>query len=105
MNPTHEKPRVLIVDDEPTNVKLLVANLRSDYKISIANNGHEALKLVALKHPDLILLDIMMPEMDGYTVCQKLKTEPEAWDIPVIFITARSAVEDESKGLSFWQTV
>ena len=98
MKMAHEKPRVLIVDDEPTNVKLLMTNLNSDYKISIAINGQEALKLAALKHPDLILLDVMMPEMDGYTVCQKLKSEPKTRDTPVIFITAKSEAEDESMG-------
>ena len=99
MDCVHEKPRILIVDDEPTNIKMLMTTLGSDYKMIIATNGMEVLKVVALKHPDLILLDIMMPKMDGYEVCKHLQADAKTREIPVIFLTAKSAVEDETKGL------
>jgi len=94
------KQRILIVDDEPINIKLLFEIVKSDYEVSVATNGHEALRLAASENPpDLILLDIMMPEMDGYEVCRKLKANPATEQIPVIFITAKSDAEDETKGL------
>ncbi len=91
--------RILIVDDTPENIDLL-GEILSCYKRSIALNGEKALKLASgsLK-PDLILLDVMMPGMDGFEVCKRLKNNPETKDIPVIFITAKSEVEDETKGL------
>ena len=94
-----EKPCILIVDDTKENLDLLTGLLESDYKIKAAPNGKIALKAVkAGGLPDLILLDIMMPEMDGYEVCEKLKQDPETRDIPVIFVTAKSEVDDETKG-------
>ncbi len=95
-----EKPVVLIVDDTPVNIKVLGNALKDDYLIKIATNGEEALKVAANKPvPDLILLDIMMPEMDGYEVCAKLKEMPEAKGIPVIFVTALNKEGDEERGL------
>ena len=99
MNHAYEKPRILIVDDEPTNIKMLMTTLGADYKMIVATNGLEVLKVVALKRPDLILLDIMMPKMDGYEVCARLQADAKTRKIPVIFLTAKSAVEDETKGL------
>ena len=94
-----EKPCILIVDDTPANIELLTGLLQDDYKIKAAPNGMIALKAVkAGGIPDLILLDIMMPEMDGYEVCRRLKADPETSEIPVIFITAKSEVDDEAKG-------
>lgn len=100
MSEVSEKPTVLVVDDEPTNLDLLVDLLREDYKVKVAINGAKALKIAnSSPLPDLILLDIMMPEMNGYEVCETLKGDPLTAGIPVIFLTAMSQVEDEQKGL------
>lgn len=94
------KPTILIVDDMPDNLSLMMELLKGDYVVKLANGGERALKLAGMKPaPDLILLDIMMPEMDGYEVCRRLKTQPETKDIPVVFLTAKSEIEDERKGL------
>ncbi len=93
--------KILIVDDAPENIMLLSALLRSDYQISGTTNGAEALELVASDSPpDLILLDVMMPEMDGYEVCKKIKADPKRKSIPILFITAMADAEDEAYGLS-----
>jgi putative two-component system response regulator len=95
-----EKPTVLVVDDTPDNLSLMSGLLKDDYKVKVANNGEKALKIAASDAPpDLILLDIMMPGMDGYEVCEFLKRNPATRDIPVIFLTAKAEVEDEKKGL------
>jgi putative two-component system response regulator len=88
-----------VVDDIEANVDLMVETLGDDYDISVALDGKTALELVETVHPDLILLDVMMPEMDGYEVCQRLKANEATQNIPVIFVTALSDTEDESKGL------
>ncbi|MFH0733154.1 MAG: response regulator [bacterium] len=93
-----EEQRILIVDDTPENIDIL-SNILKDYKKSIALNGEKALKVVQSKKPDLILLDVMMPEMDGFETCRRLKANPGTCDIPIIFITAKNSVEDETKGL------
>ena len=94
------KPTILVVDDTPDNLSLMRALLRGDYQVQLANGGERALKLAALEpHPDLILLDIMMPGMDGYEVCQRLKSNPSTREIPVVFLTAKTEIEDEQKGL------
>lgn len=94
------KPTILVVDDTPSNLSLMMELLKGDYQVKLANGGERALKLAAMAPPpDLILLDIMMPGMDGYEVCQKLKANPQTRDIPVVFLTAKSEVEDEKKGL------
>ncbi|MEO5345470.1 MAG: hybrid sensor histidine kinase/response regulator [Magnetococcus sp. YQC-9] len=90
--------KILIVDDEPTNLKLLREVLRGEYDLIFARNAAEMLRHAA-DGPDLILLDIMMPDMDGYTACARLKANPATHDIPVIFVTARGEIEDELKGL------
>jgi putative two-component system response regulator len=94
-----EKQTVLVVDDTPDNLTLMSGLLKDKYKVKIANNGERALK-VALTGtpPDIILLDIMMPVMDGYEACRQLKANPETRDIPVVFLTAKAEVEDEMKG-------
>lgn len=93
--------RILIVDDMPSNIKILNDILRTEYNISVATTGPEALNVAAGQTPpDLILLDIMMPGMDGYEVCGQLKTNPQTQDIPVLFVTAMGEVEDETKGLA-----
>lgn len=94
----NSKPTILIVDDTPTNLTLLMGLLKDDYHVKIANNGRKALTLAELAPPDLVLLDIMMPEMDGYEVCTRLKLMSHTKHIPVIFLTAKSTVEDEEHG-------
>ncbi|MCV2370394.1 response regulator [Roseateles oligotrophus] len=97
----NELSTVLVVDDVAENLALMVGLLKASYRIRVANNGPKALELVAqLPAPDLILLDITMPGMDGYEVCRRLKADPGTQDIPVIFLTARAEVEDETFGLS-----
>lgn len=94
------KPTILVVDDTPDNLSLMMELLKDDYKVKLANGGERALKLAAMQPPpDVILLDIMMPGMDGYEVCQRLKAMPLTKDIPVVFLTAKSEVEDEKRGL------
>lgn len=92
---------VLIVDDEPGNIKILSELLMPEYKIRVAKNGEKALKFIASDdRPDLILLDVVMPGMDGYEVCRRIKSNPETQNIAVIFLTAKSKVKDEEKGFS-----
>ena len=95
-----DKKTILIVDDTPANLDVLVEILKPDYRTKVAISGEKALELVlAVAPPDLILLDIMMPGMSGYEVCQRLKANPTTRNIPVIFVTAMSEVEDETRGL------
>lgn len=95
-----ERATILVVDDTPDNLAFMSGLLKDKYRIKIANNGEKALSIARSKTPpDLILLDIMMPEMDGYEVCQILKSDPYTKNIPIIFLTAKSEVEDEHKGL------
>ena len=95
-----KKSTVLVVDDTPDNLMLMHSLLNMDYKVKVANGGEKALKIVnSDAPPDLILLDIMMPEMDGYEVCRQLKANAATRDIPVIFLTAKAEIEDERRGL------
>ncbi len=97
----HAPPTVLVVDDVAENLTLMVGLLKPQYRVKVANHGARALELAAQSPaPDLILLDIMMPGMDGYEVCRRLKAEPATADIPVIFLTAKAEVDDETLGLS-----
>lgn len=97
----NEKPTILVVDDAPDNLTLMSNLLCDDYKVKIANNGEKALKIARSDAPPaLILLDIMMPELDGYEVCRQLKRDPKTWHIPVIFLTAKSEMDDELTGLT-----
>jgi two-component system cell cycle response regulator len=94
------KKKILIVDDEPLNVKLLQAHLRqSKYEVLQAHSGPEALEKAVQESPDLILLDVMMPRMDGYEVTRKFKADPQSEDIPVILVTALGGLDDKLKGL------
>jgi len=98
--PLLEKPTILVVDDTPDNLTLMSGLLRELYKVKVANHGERALKIAMTDDPpDLILLDIMMPEIDGYEVCRRLKQEPRTRNIPVIFLTAKTDVKDETLGL------
>lgn len=95
------RSRILLVDDAPENLRILSESLRADYTIMFAKNGPDALRLATgTPQPDLILLDVIMPGMDGYEVCRRLKEEPATRDIPVMFITAQNEETDEATGLS-----
>ena len=90
---------MFIVDDHPENIRALGDILRNNgYKLAIAVDGPLALRMIKQKPPDLILLDIMMPEMDGYQVCEELKNDPNSANIPIIFLTAKGELEDKIKG-------
>ena len=96
-----EKLLVLVVDDAPQNLSLMDDLLSDDYAVKVAPSGVRALKIArGVPPPDLILLDVMMPEMDGYEVCRQLKEDPKTRDIPVIFLTAKTQLADEQQGFS-----
>ncbi|MGI9026203.1 MAG: response regulator [Burkholderiaceae bacterium] len=100
MTAASDKPTILIVDDTPANLTLLSEILKPDYRTKAAVSGEKALKLAfSASPPDMVLLDVMMPGMDGYEVCRRLKADPSTCNIPVIFVTAMNEVEDEAKGL------
>ena len=91
---------ILVADDTPENIDLLSALLRQDYRVKVATSGEKALAIVnSAEPPDLILLDIMMPGMNGYDVCRRIKANPDRRGIPVIFVTAMTSIEDERLGL------
>jgi putative two-component system response regulator len=93
------KQTVLVVDDTPDNLTLITSLLKDLYRVKIATHGNRALQIAfSNEPPDLILLDVMMPEMDGYEVCRLLKSDSQTAEIPVIFLTAKSEIEDELKG-------
>lgn len=90
---------ILVVDDAPANIQIALAILKDIYQVRVATNGVKALELaVTDPAPDLILLDVVMPEMDGFEVCTRLKANPATQDIPVIFLTGQTETEDETKG-------
>ncbi len=96
-----ENPKFSIVDDTPENIQVLMETLKDQYAIVAAINGEKALKMaVAEPRPDLILLDIMMPGMDGFEVCSRLKADPETRDIPVIFLSALDDTANKVKGFT-----
>ena len=100
MNAHAERPTVLVVDDTPDNLVLMSGLLKDEYRVKVANSGERALKIaISEGAPDLILLDIMMPEMDGYEVLRRLRADARTKEIPVIFLTAMSSAEDEERGL------
>ncbi|CCG07361.1 HD-GYP domain-containing protein [Pararhodospirillum photometricum] len=97
--PLSDRPRLLIVDDEAMNIKVLVEMLRDDYALTVAKNGVQALERMAMDPaPDLVLLDVMMPGMDGHEVCRRMKQDPRLADVPVIFVTALGDPNDELHG-------
>jgi len=96
---TADKSRVLIVDDEPGNIKILSSVLAGDYALSVATGGAQALQIAEVQAPDIVLLDMVMPEMDGIQVCEALKSNEKTRDIPVIFVTSMSDSANEERGL------
>ena len=90
--------KILVTDDEPNNLQVIRQILKDEYHLIFANNGKKTLEAAEAHKPDLILLDIMMPDMNGYEVCSALKQKPCTKHIPVIFVTAMSDIEDEAKG-------
>lgn len=95
-----DKQTLLLVDDEPTNLRVLRTILQDDYRLLFGKSGEEALQLVQQQQPDLILLDVMMPGMTGYDVCARLKASPATQRLPVIFVTALKDEVDETKGFA-----
>ena len=97
----NKKPAILIIDDTPTNINILTEALQAHYEIKIATSGIKAIELVQQSYkPDLILLDIIMPEIDGYEVCRRLKENEVTKNIPVIFVTGCTESEDEEHGFN-----
>lgn len=97
---SEEKQSVLVVDDTPENIDVLVGILRDTYAVRVAANGERALRLAADRPPDLVLLDIMMPGIDGFEVCRRLKADPALQDVPVVFISALDRVQDKIEAFS-----
>ena len=94
-----EQKLILVVDDTPVNISVITGALKDTYRTKVATSGAKALTIAAAdEKPDLILLDVMMPEMDGYEVCRRLKADPATREIPVIFLTAQTEAEDETRG-------
>jgi len=93
-----QKITVLLVDDIPANIKILVGALRDNYRLVVATSGADAIRAAIEKRPDLILLDVLMPGIDGYDVCKRLKSQRETADIPIIFVTAMDEEKDETRG-------
>ena len=94
------KATVLVVDDEPFYTEVLQNLLREDYEVALAENGKDALHYMEVHGADLVLLDILLPDIDGYEVCFRLKQDPATAEVPVIFLTAKSDVDDEVKGFN-----
>lgn len=93
------KPRLLLVDDQPTNIQVLYRVFAEDCQVFMATSGAQALQTARLEQPDVILLDVMMPDMDGYEVCQQLKQDSATRDIPVLFVTAHHEAQEETRAL------
>ncbi len=101
MSESDDRKTLLLVDDAPANIQVANSILKDEYRVRVATSGAKALELVKVKPvPDLILLDVEMPEMDGYEVCRRLKADPETREIPVIFLTGKTEAEDETRGFS-----
>ncbi len=91
---------VLVVDDTPENLDLMKAILAPHYKVKVAISGESALKLLAASAPDIILLDVMMPGLDGYEVCRRIKADPARRHVPVVLVTAIAEAMDDGKGFA-----
>jgi len=97
---THGRPKLLVVDDQPINIQVMYRCFAGDFQVFMATNGEQALGLCKSNPPDLILLDVVMPGMDGFEVCKRLKTDESTRHIPVIFVTAHTDPAQETHGLS-----
>lgn len=96
---TKRKSLILIVDDNAQNVQVLARTLEGEgYELAVAMTGQDALDFIAKEKPDLVLLDVMMPNMDGYEVCTRLKADVKSAEIPIIFLTAKREIDDIVKG-------
>ncbi|MEO5341663.1 MAG: response regulator [Magnetococcus sp. MYC-9] len=100
MNDSNEKPVVLVVDDIPANIKVLASFLEQDYRVIAATSGERALQIVSAAPPDILLLDIRMPDMDGFAVCEALQAMESARKIPILFVTGESDPEEEAHALA-----
>jgi putative two-component system response regulator len=100
MNAVKEKITILVVDDAPENLMVIEAILGDDYSLALFEDAHAALDYAAISPPDLILLDVVMPEIDGFEACRRIKANNNLKDIPVFFITAKNNVQDEEMGFS-----
>jgi len=96
---SNRQPRLLVVDDQPVNIQALYQAFSADHQVLMATSGEQALKIALSQQPDLVLLDVMMPGMDGHQVCQHLKADESTRDIPVIFVTAHDDEASETRGL------
>lgn len=94
------RPTILIVDDELSNIEIMNAVLEDDYEVCFATSGQQALDTARVAQPDLVLLDVLMPGIDGFEVCRRIKADPTLADIPIIFTTGLGDTEDEMRGLS-----
>lgn len=94
------KPKILVVDDQPINIRVIHGLFKSQFDVVMAMNGEQALSQAQQHRPDLIVLDVMMPDMDGYEVCRRLKAHPDTRAIPVVFVTAHNDPADEMQGLA-----
>jgi len=100
MEDAKKHPRILVVDDAPENLMVIESILSKDYSLKLINDSKEALDYAFANPPDLVLLDIMMPNIDGFEVCRRLKDNKNLADVPVIFITSKTDIEDEEKGFA-----
>lgn len=93
------KPKILVVDDQSINIQVVYSIFKGQFNVVMAMNGEQALEQAEKHRPDLIMLDVMMPGMDGYEVCQRLKANPETSEIPLIFLTGHDDPANEQRGL------
>jgi CheY-like chemotaxis protein len=97
-----DEKRVLVADDDPVILRLIQVNLELEgYQVLTANNGEEAVETATAEHPDLVILDIMMPRMDGYQACEQLKADAATRNIPIVFLSAKAQQADIEKGKSY----
>ena len=94
------KPKILVVDDQPINIRVIHSLFKSQFDVVMAMNGEQALSQAQQHCPDLIVLDVMMPDMDGYEVCRRLKANPNTRAVPVVFVTAHNDPADEIQGIA-----
>lgn len=94
------RPKILVVDDQPINIRVIHGLFKNQFDVVMAMNGEQALSQAELHRPDLIVLDVMMPDMDGHEVCRRLKANPHTRAVPVVFVTAHNDPADEIQGIA-----